>query len=164
MFGDSVEELQARVAGYEPAQLDVERVGETAAYNLVRLGPRYVAVAKALGALSLGVDKIGERELDPVLLVGDSVEELRARVAGYEPPQLDVALVDHTATHNLVRYGSRYLAVDRALGPVSLGQERIGERELAPYILIGQSLEELRTRLAGGEARETPELREPNAC
>jgi hypothetical protein len=59
-----------------------------------------------------------------------------------------VVLIDQTATHNLVRFGTRYLAVDRALGPMSLGQERMGERELKPYILIGQTLEELRERLA----------------
>ena len=115
-------------------------VGETAAYNLVRLGSRYVAVAKAVGEVSLGVDKIGERELDPVLLVGDSVEELRARVAGYEPPQLDVALVDHTATQMpaerapllslILPTRGRPEGLDRFLGSVVETTTRLNELEI----------------------------------
>jgi predicted O-methyltransferase YrrM len=125
-----------------------QHVGETAAYNLVRLGQRYVAAAKALGELSLGVDRVGDKELEPVLLIGDSLEEVRERAMAYEGPQFDVVLIDQTATHNLVRFGTRYVALDRALGPMSLGRERMGERELKPYILIGETLEELRERLA----------------
>jgi predicted O-methyltransferase YrrM len=153
---DAVREL----AGEEPVV--PELVGETAEYNLVRLGARYVAAAKALGHVSLGVDKIGDRELEPVLLIGNTVEELRSRVAGYERPQLNIELVDQTPTHNLVRFASRYLAVARTLGPVSLGEETIGERELAPYVLISPTLEELRTRVAGSQ-RSAPESCEPNA-
>ena len=62
-------------------------------------------------------------------------------------------LIEQTALYNLVRLGSRYVAVHKALGPVSLGHERIGDRELPPHVLTSSNLSELRTRVLGYEQR-----------
>jgi predicted O-methyltransferase YrrM len=134
-----------------------ELIEESTLYNVVRFRSRYVAILKALGPVSLGVETIGDRDLAPLLLVASSVEELRSRIATYEPAPAaaGIELVDQTAGYNLVRVGSRYLAVSLTLGPVSIGEERIGDRELPPHILTSSSLPELRTRVSAYEQRGT---------
>ncbi len=58
----------------------VRLIGETNGYNIVRSGARFIAVAKSLGKIDLFEDKFGEREIEPIILVGNSEEELRKRV------------------------------------------------------------------------------------
>jgi predicted O-methyltransferase YrrM len=150
LIEDTLEQLLIRVAKIEDQSSPItpDLVGETDAYNLIRLGSRYVAAAKSLGPLSLGADMIGNRELAPVILVGDSLEELRSRAEANEPPHLHVELVEQTDGYNLVRFASQYVALARSLGQILVGSEKIGERDLPPYILISPTLEELRGRVA----------------
>jgi predicted O-methyltransferase YrrM/uncharacterized protein YjiS (DUF1127 family) len=49
--------------------------------------------------------------------------------------------------YNLVQAGDRYFAVAQSLGPVDLLQESLGDRELPPLLLLGNSLQELEARL-----------------
>lgn len=57
-----------------------------------------------------------------------------------------VELIEATPTFNLVRAGQQYLAVSKSLGPTNLFVERLGERELSPLVLIGDSLDEVRKK------------------
>jgi hypothetical protein len=57
----------------------IEFEGEVGDYNLVRVNGRVVAVSRALGPVELGVERLGERELAPAVLVGAELEEVRAR-------------------------------------------------------------------------------------
>lgn len=71
--------------------------------------------------------------------------------------------------YNLVRAGDRYFAVAQSLGPVDLLQEALGDRELPPLLLLGNSLEELEARLKGAlqlkslEERLTSDLADTKA-
>jgi predicted O-methyltransferase YrrM len=161
LIEDTLERLQIRVAKIEDesAPIALELVGETDAYNLIRLGPRYVAAAKSLGPVSLGAEIIGSRELAPVILVGDSLEELKSRAAANEP---HVELVEETSDYNLVRFDSRYVALARSLGQILVGIEKVGERDLPPYILLSPTLEELRGRVADAVPRGDVAERESN--
>ena len=102
--------------------------------------------------MTLGTERVGDRELEPLILVGSTVDEVRSRAEAHEPsPQPDVDLVDQTRSYNLVRFGSHYVALARSLGTVLLGLERIGERELPPHILRSATLEELRDRIVSAD-------------
>ena len=48
-------------------------------YNLVKAEDRLLAFAKWLGKLSPLIDRLVEREIAPMILVGNSLEEVRAR-------------------------------------------------------------------------------------
>jgi predicted O-methyltransferase YrrM len=133
-----------------------ELVGQTPSYNLVRLGDEYIAASKALGPVALGIERLGERSLEPLLLVGSSLEEVRARVQEHEAlhePQRSPELMGETSRYNLVRLGDRYIAASKALGPVALGMERLGDRTLEPMLLVGESLEEVRRQALEHEPR-----------
>jgi predicted O-methyltransferase YrrM len=60
----------------EPA---IALIGETAQYNIVRAYDRFLAVAKSIGPIELFHERIGERELGSLILIGTSAEEVRAR-------------------------------------------------------------------------------------
>jgi len=154
LCNSTLEALRVRVGQTEDQTLLVEPelVGETGSYNLVRIGSRFIAVAKVLGSLALGTERVGDRELAPLILVATTVDEIRSRAEAHEPaPPPDIDLVDQTRSYNLVRFGSHYVALARSLGTVLLGLERIGERELPPHILRGTTLEELRERIVGAD-------------
>ena len=126
----------------------VERVGETGKFNLVKMKEKFLAVAKETGPMNLFLERIGERELVPVLWLGENVEEVREKALAFERQNLqpDVVLVEEIGRYNIVKAGERYLAVAKELGPLNLFLERIGERELAPVLWLGESVEEVREK------------------
>jgi hypothetical protein len=58
-----------------------------------------------------------------------------------------IELVESYRGFNLVKIGNRFIAVSQALGNVDLIEERLGERELAPLLLLGDSLTDIKTKL-----------------
>lgn len=59
----------------------VKLIDETPLYNIVRSGPRFVAVARGLGRVDLFREKLGEREIRPLILLGDSEDGIRKSAA-----------------------------------------------------------------------------------
>lgn len=57
-----------------------------------------------------------------------------------------VSWILETSDHNIVRTGTRFVAVAKKLGSVELFHEQLGERELDNLILTASSLEEVRAR------------------
>ena len=47
------------------AQPVPDLLGDTAGYNLLRVGEKFLAVAKSLGPTNVLVERLGERELSP---------------------------------------------------------------------------------------------------
>lgn len=129
----------------------IELVGETVEFNLVRVGRKFFALAKSLGPTELMVERLGERELKPILLVGESLEEIRGQASSCERKNTyaDAKLIEMIGGYNIITAGDRFFAVAKKLGPVDLFQERLGERELAPYILTAPDLSSLRRRIPG---------------
>ena len=126
-----------------------ERVGETREFNLVRSRGRFLAVAKSMGPTELLVERLGERNLPPIIFIRDSLEEVRERVLALEQETTlpAVQLIDEIAEYNVVKAGDRFIAVAKNLGPIDLFREHFGERELPPLILIATDLAELRSRV-----------------
>lgn len=123
----------------------IRLLDEETGYNILQKGNRYLAVAQSLGPIDLTVEHIGEREIEPVILIADSVEALREKIEAVNAKRRTpvVALRGEFAGYNLVQVGECYFAMAQSLGPVDLGGERIGEREVYPFILLGESLEEV---------------------
>jgi len=119
---------------------------------VLKVDDRYFAVAKALGPVSLLQERLGERELAPFLFSGGSLEEVRAKAVAFEQENRspNVELIEGEGEYNVLKVDDRYFAVAKALGPVSLLQERLGERDLPPVLFVARSLSEARS--AGQES------------
>ena len=128
-------------------ELEALEVGQTRDYFLVKIGETFIAVAKALGRTNLFVERLGERELSPILFTGNSLQEVRTKVVETEEKgKVSIELVGETAKFNLVKVNERFLAVAKCLGPTKLFAERLGERELAPLLFLAGNLEGVREK------------------
>jgi predicted O-methyltransferase YrrM len=122
-------------------EVEAVEVGQTRDYLLFKVGERFIATAKALGSTNLLIERLGERELPPILLHGDNLKEVRAKAIKTEEEQQPlVQLVDETSGFNLVKVKDRFLAIAKQLGPTKLFTERLGERELAPLLFTAENL------------------------
>ena len=158
--GESLEEVRekALAEAARTAQPDSELVGDTTGYNLVRVGERFLALAKVLGPISPMVERLGERELAPLLFSGESLEEVRGKALAFEKETAvpNVELIDEIGRYNVIKAGERFIAIAKELGPVNLLRERLGERELAPLLFAGDSLEEVREKALAFEKENRP--------
>lgn len=131
-----------------PASLDVsqlrlpdhiaERAGvckvveSTPTHNVVEVDGQFFAVAKSLGPVELFLERLGDRELPPVLLQASSLDEVRTKTAERSSSlalaaNTGPALIGSYRGFNLVACRGRIYAARQALGPVDLGGE---EREM----------------------------------
>jgi len=78
-----LDQLRNRIEAIETQTIKPipELVEQGAHYNLIRLGARFAGVSTTLGALSLLVETVGERELGDLLLLDENLDRLRQRVA-----------------------------------------------------------------------------------
>jgi predicted O-methyltransferase YrrM len=145
-LGAAVVQIPEHIKEVVP-ELEAADAGQTRDYLLLKIGKKYIATAKSLATTSLLRERIGDRELPPILFSGDSLEEVRTKAVEAEEERCPlVELVDATDGFNLVKSKGRFLAVAKQLGPMDLFQERVGERELAPVLFSGESLEEVREK------------------
>lgn len=78
--GDTTEEVMEKAKNSEHQQLPVHLEGEVDGYNIVRTQSGYLALAQSLGPIDLFRERLGERELAPVLLRARTYEEIRRRI------------------------------------------------------------------------------------
>jgi len=158
-LGESLAEVREKALVFEKetAAPDVKLVDEVGRYNIVRAGERFLAIAKELGPLNLFQERVGERELSPLLLSGHSIEEVRKKVMEEESRTASpiAEMVGDTAEYSLVKMADRFLALGKVLGPSRPMIERLGERELAPLLLLGESLDAIRQRALAFEKETT---------
>ena len=153
-IGKSLEEIRSKAVEVEQETriVETELIGETAGFNLVKSGDRFLAVAKRLGRTELFKERLGERELPLLIFKGESLEDVSQKAFKVEQEADIVAeLVGETKTFNLVKVNGRFLAVAKRLGHTELFKERLGERELAPLLLSGATLEEVREKACASE-------------
>jgi putative sugar O-methyltransferase len=154
------EELRTRRTAEPECRMGVELVAATRDYNVVAVelarsdwkgGPKkiYLALSKDMGPVDPLGERIGARDLPPLVLRADSVEVAMARARALERP--DVELVDSFRSYNIVRSSRGYVAVAQSLGPTSLFSEWIGERDLAPVVLTAPTYEALCEKIGGRE-------------
>ena len=67
----------------------IELVGEVDGYNLLRANDKAYGLAQALGPVALLGERLGEREMPPGLVIGDSVEEVAARIRAISDADAD---------------------------------------------------------------------------
>jgi predicted O-methyltransferase YrrM len=149
-IGETLDEIQQKVlkeetqAGREIAEL----IGETASFNLVQSKADFFAVAKRLGHTELLNERLGDRELEPVLFIGKSLDEVREKALAFEQSaEPQVRFLEELGKYNIVEAKADLIAVAKALGPINLLRERIGERDLPPLILVDTDINHLRQRI-----------------
>jgi len=69
--------LQVQLQKRKSANTKVELVQAFNGYNLVKVSSRFIAVLQAIGNVELMVERLGERDLPPFLLTGDSLENIK---------------------------------------------------------------------------------------
>ena len=150
------EDLRTRRSHEPERRTDAELVASTRDYNVVaverwesagagRTGKIYLALSKAMGEIDVLAEKVGERDLPPMVLRAESVDQAVARARAMERPEVE--LMGSVGSFNLVRSESGYVAVARSLGPTNLFGECIGERDLAPVVFTAPSYEALCEKL-----------------
>jgi len=90
------------------------------------------------------------------VIVGDSVEAVRLQINQLQlkapldtPPALQkIDLIEDFNGYNLFKTRNRFLAVLQTFGHVDLMVERLGERDLPPFLFIGDSLENIKLLLS----------------
>lgn len=129
----------------DPAVPQVEIVDATDRFNLIRIDDRFVAVAKQLGPIDLLVERLGERELFPVIFLGDCLESVRQKALAFEKETAipAVQLVDEFANYNIIKVENRFLAARKTLGAIELFRERLGDRELPPVLFLSEGADDL---------------------
>jgi predicted O-methyltransferase YrrM len=156
----SLDEVRNRAVEIEEERQPLsERVGETREFNIVRSRGRFVAAAKSIGPTELLVERLGERDLPPVIFVRDTFEAVREEAFALEQETTlpCVQLVEEIGDYNLVKAEDRFIAVAKKLGPIDLFREHFGEREVPPLILLGTDLAVLRSRILNAVANSHPE-------
>jgi hypothetical protein len=128
----------------------VEALHEVTAgdYNLHRVGDRILAVWQGLGEIDLLHEPVGVREWPPFVLIGHRVEDLAARVEALTASRSPrIELVGEVSGYNVLRANDKTYGLAQSLGPVALLGERLGEREMPPGLVIGDSVEEVVSRI-----------------
>jgi predicted O-methyltransferase YrrM len=156
LTGNYLGEIMSRVAEVEAerARWRVEKVAETKMYNVVQFGAQFAAVAKSLGPVVMGQERIGERSIGALILAGPTLDATLAQAAAAEreaDAELTV-LIDETRDYNIVKAGDRFVAISKLLGHAELFRERLGERDLVGVIVAGSSLVDVKSRAQALEA------------
>ena len=149
------ETIRERLATGVPRFSSPALVAETRDYNIVAVeaneGPRrvkqFIALLRSLGPTNLLQERLGERELAPVLLIGHSLEETIGRARSLELPEPELAGTE--GEYNIVKGSTSYLAVAQSLGRVHCFVERIGERDLPPLVFRAETVEKLWEKVRG---------------
>ncbi|MBM4262147.1 MAG: hypothetical protein FJ145_12045, partial [Deltaproteobacteria bacterium] len=123
-------------------------VGATDGFNLIQLNDRFFAAAKQLGPINLLVECVGERDLAPIIFIGESLDAVRSKVLAFERKTAvpHIELIEEFGCYNLVKADDRFLAVTKKLGRLELFSERLGERELPPILFVADSIDEVRKK------------------
>ena len=131
----------------------VRLAGSTDTYNLLQAGGRFFAVAKSLGELDLLHERLGDRELPPLLLTGESLEQVRQKCGSAGP--VGPVLMGDCGEFNLVSYNGRAYGLRRALGPVdpTIGNAELERRYGADNVIFGDTVEVVRARIELAELR-----------
>jgi SAM-dependent methyltransferase len=137
----------------EKLPLGYEVLEEFDQFNIIRDGNRLLGVNHEIGSVNIYKDRIGTRELEPYILIDDSVEALRDRIQTIREEQRAASAASHHVIveeyeqFNIVRAGDWLCAVNHEIGEVNISADRIGTFEIPPFILIDESVEALRDRI-----------------
>ena len=125
-------------------QAVIRIVEDAGAFNIIESLNGYMAVSKHLGDTQLFVETLGERELPPYIFIDKDLKRVQERALGWSPA---VALVAESPNYRFFQIGSRHLALIKSAGDVHFFKDRVGEKELYPAVILGDSLDELVKRV-----------------
>lgn len=111
------------------------------AANLSHIRTAFETSATTLVHLQKSIER-GDYQVNEGL--GQRVQWPRSlpRAREYGSP-VRLKLIAETENYNIVRADEHHLAIVKDLGPINLFEERIGDRELTPCLLIADTLEEV---------------------
>ncbi len=141
----------------------VKLIAETSTFNLVQTGQRYMAVSKGLGPTELFKERLGERDLAPLLFSADTLDEVKAKVLELAPRVREgPRLLEAYQGYNVVEAEGRYWAIATSMGPTDLFKERLGDRDVAPLLFSADTLDEVKAKVQqlAPRVREGPRLLE----
>ncbi|MBX3328789.1 MAG: class I SAM-dependent methyltransferase [Nitrospira sp.] len=119
----SIEELALLLDAIERIdQARAPRIVESRdSFNIVSYKGRYWAISKSLGPTELFRERLGERDLAPLLFSADTLDEVKAKVHQLAPPVSESpCLLETYQGYNLVEYEGIVWIVAIAAGPVDL--------------------------------------------
>lgn len=113
-------------------------------FNAFKFQNRFIAISKNIGTID-PMERIGNTEIFPLVLVSDSLDELLKKVEKAEEtgPGAHLELVEQSEYYNYIRMGKRMFAVSTSLGPVDL-KAAIGTVHMPPLVLQGKNEDAIR--------------------
>lgn len=116
-------------------------------YNLIQAGEAVIAVATSLGDLRLLEERLGERDLPPLLFITRSLEEARHKIAGLQ--NHGAGVVEVHRGFNIVCHGEGFYGVHQGIGYFDLARAggAAAERSHAGRVVFGESVEVVRGKI-----------------
>jgi len=132
-----------------------EVVASTDAYNIIKMGDRYFAVAKMLGPVQLLSERLGDRDLGIFIKIRNSLEKLEDSITNVphlkflENYMLTPRTLGQYAGFNIIQYRTEYIGVAQSLGKLDLREDPyVAQAEHGPEkIIISDSEDGVRARI-----------------
>jgi predicted O-methyltransferase YrrM len=127
-------------------------LGEIGHFNIVRSANRFVAVSRALGPVDIFEERLGDRDLEPIVLVGNSLDEVCSKAASAVPFGAAESYLDR-------RLGELAALIDAESGAASAARAE-QDRSLAELATrLDAELTRLRTELLSADATKAEQDR-----
>jgi Methyltransferase domain len=101
-------------------------VAEVGLFNIMGSADRFVAISRTLGPVDVFTERLGDRDLEPIVLVGSSLDEVCRKVAAVTPLGAAEPNQDHRLSELTARIDTEFGAAvavraeqDRRLGELS---------------------------------------------
>jgi hypothetical protein len=161
LMGETVSQLQSRIAAVSPPERTLSRltlrfVETREGYNIIEIEGRPVAIQQSLGAIDFDRERLGDRSLPPYVFVAESRDDLETRMSEYFGTGNEAGRGAFLACYEVWLGSDRVLAYRKDIGLERVGSERLGNQDLPPYILTGETLEGLREHIDTQPATDGP--------
>jgi hypothetical protein len=102
--GQLQKRMQSQTKSQRPILTLIESDGS---YNFVKAGDEVIAISVALGPVNLFQDRLGERELSPILFTGQNLEAVRKKVCAFEKEPESRSILQRPLAARISRFFSR---------------------------------------------------------
>lgn len=132
--------------------------GQTGRFDIFPYHDQFAVLHKSVGRSRIGSERLGERRIPGVFELAATETEARERAAVMNERQLRLkgSVVEETKHYYVCKYGERtYLAqckMNKFPQNFRIFMDRVGDYEMAPTLLTGNSLAELKQKVAAHEA------------
>ena len=131
---------------------------DTPKHHVISTDGRFYGVAKALGPPDITAELLGDTDLSPFIFTGATRDEVLAKIRHDDEQREAPLLVGSHRDYNMVHYRGRIYALRQSLGYVDVAADEaeIARRFGEPDLLIGDSVDKLRTRIDAFDGSDGP--------